>query len=309
MNRLLKLCALMVFMLTGLTLGGCNGASNRALDMIGQDGPKLGFNFRTLTRGDHVRKYGVFVPISYKATNKYPVIIFLQGVGEGCGWGQGDGKNLTVGLGPFVALQKATFPFIVIFPQSAGGWSADSEYAQDVITALDDVSKEYSVDADRVSLTGLSTGGYGTYVIGAKYRDRFAALVPMGSNDSESAVSGQLVNLSVRAYCSAGGDMFAGNNDQRMVERINSLGGHAAFIQTDTFGHDCWEAVYGSGELFGWLQNQRRRTAIAPAAIPSTPRGAAPVSTPTPMAAVPAPVLAPAAAVRTNGAAAVNTSY
>ncbi len=39
----------------------------------------------------------------------------------------------------------------MIFPRSSGGWDADSIYAQDVITALDDVSKAYNIDARRVS--------------------------------------------------------------------------------------------------------------------------------------------------------------
>ncbi len=51
-----------------------------------------GFMFKTLTRIDHVRKYGVFIPLAYKPTQKYPVIIFLQGIGERAGFGQGDGK-------------------------------------------------------------------------------------------------------------------------------------------------------------------------------------------------------------------------
>lgn len=295
MHRLLKVCLALAFMATALSLAGCNGATNRALDAIGQDGAKVGFNFRTLTRGDHVRKYIVFIPVHYDASKKYPVIVFLQGVGEGAGIGQGDGKNVTVGLGPFVAEGKSNFDFIVIFPQSAGGWSADSEYADDVITALDDVCKEYpAADKDRVSLTGLSTGGYGTYVIGAKYHDRFAALVPMGSNDSETSVAGQLTHVAVRAYCSEFGDIFAGDNDRRMVDKINALGGKAEFIQTPTSGHDCWEYVYGSGELFTWLKAQRRYS-------------------PTPKAAAAAPVAAPAAtaapAVRSNASASVNTAY
>ncbi len=284
MNRF-KACLSVALLSVGVAaLAGCNGASNAALNLVGQDGTK-GFMFKTLARGDHVRKYGVFIPMSYKpgTSQKYPVIIFLQGVGEGAGMGQGDGKNLTVGIGPFVAEQKDSFPFIVIFPQSSGGWDSESQYAQDVITALDDVAKDYPVDQDRVSLTGLSTGGYGTYVIGAKYHDRFAALVPMGSNGSDTSIADKLVNISVRAYCSESGDIFAGDNDRRMVEKIKTLGGNAEFIQTPTSGHDCWEYVYGSGELFTWLQQQRRHSSHAMAPVVGQRRvsaaaSAAPVS-------------------------------
>ena len=243
MNRVLKFAlGLTCLLALSASFTACNGASNRALDAVGKSGDK-GFMFKKITRGNHTRKYGLFIPMSYRPTTKYPVIIFLQGVGEGAGLGEGDGKNLTVGLGPFVELQRDTFPFIVIFPQSSGGWSADSVYADDVISALDDVIKNYSVDQDRVSLTGLSTGGYGTYVIGAKHNDRFAAIVPMGSNGSDMKAADKLTKLAVRAYCSKDGDIFAGSHDRNMVERIRSLGGNAEFIQTPTNGHHCWEYV------------------------------------------------------------------
>jgi len=288
MNRLLKMSVAGLFMISGLAglalMPGCNGATNAALDLVGKDGDK-GFMFKTLARGDHHRKYGVFIPMDYKpgTTKKYPAIIFLQGVGEGAGMGDGDGKNMTVGLGPFVALQKESFPFIVMFVQSSGGWDAESVYAQDVITALDDMSKQYPIDQDRVSLTGLSTGGYGTYVIGAKYHDRFAAIVPMGSNGADTSVADKLVGLSVRAYCSESGDIFAGDNDRRMVEKIKTLGGNAEFIQTPTSGHDCWEYVYGSGELFTWMQQQRRKgghatgTTVVPGSFVKAPAASAAV--------------------------------
>ena len=111
MNRLFKVSLAVACLAVTSMFAGCgNGASDRALQMVGQDGDK-GFMFKKIVRGDHVRKYGLFIPLSYKPTNKYPVIIFLQGIGEGAG-GEGDGKNMTVGIGPFVSLQKDTFPFI-----------------------------------------------------------------------------------------------------------------------------------------------------------------------------------------------------
>src|SRR5206468_7888531 len=137
-----------------------NGATDIAVDRVGQTGNK-GFMVKTVQRGMWTRKYGLFVPLSYTpgTTQKYPVIIFLHGVGEGAGLGEGNLKQMTVGLGPAVARKAEDFPFIVIFPQSSGGWDPDSEYVADMFAALDQVSKEYPVDQDRVILTGLSTGG------------------------------------------------------------------------------------------------------------------------------------------------------
>lgn len=255
-------------------LGGCNGASNAARDRVGQDGDK-GFMVKTVKRGIWTRKYGLFVPLSYHpgTPQKYPVIIFLHGIGEGDGLGEGDLKNMTVGLGPAVARKAEQFQFIVIFPQSGGTWSPDSEYVSDMFAALDQVSRDYPVDQDRVILTGVSTGGAGTWAIGAKYHDRFAALAPMASNGSDPGRDADsLVHTPVRAYCSSVGDIFAGWNDQSMVNRIKELNPNAdaRFTATPTFGHDCWEDVYGNDELFAWMGQQRRSgTVVARQAAPT----------------------------------------
>jgi len=295
MNRLVKLCLVAAFALVGLSLGGCNGARDTALNMVGQNGDK-GFMIKEITRGTRTRKYGLFVPLNYTqgTTTKYPCIIFLHGVGEG---GNDCHANLRVGMAPFVADQAATFNFIVIFPQSdSGHWDPDGENATDAIAELDAVAKMYPVDLDRVSLTGLSTGGYGTWAIGAKYHDRFAALVPMGSSASDTDLAAKLVDMPIRVYHN-NGDIFAAMwNDTTMVDKIQTLGGKAEMNKTDGPGHDCWEIAYGETDLFTWLAQQRRHAT-------ATPHSAAPAAL-QPMASKPA-----LPEIRTNVGAAVTTAY
>jgi poly(3-hydroxybutyrate) depolymerase len=61
----------------------------------------------------------------------------------------------------------------------ASGWTAqENERAeQDVINVIDLVSKEYGIDPARVFLHGQNPSGSGALHLGAKYPDRFAALV------------------------------------------------------------------------------------------------------------------------------------
>jgi len=130
-----------------------------------------------------------------------------------------------------------------------------------VIAELDEVSKMYPVDADRVCLTGLSTGGYGTWAIGSKYKDRFAALVPMGSSDNAFDQAPNLVKMPIRSYHNNGDPFAAMWNDDVMCQKINTLGGHAEMNKTDGPGHDCWDIAYGQTDLLSWLQQQRRHVA------------------------------------------------
>src|SRR6185503_7583727 len=61
----------------------------------------------------------------------------------------------------------------------AAGWTAtENERAeQDVMNVIDLVTEEYNVDTSRVYLHGQNPSGSGALHLGAKYPDRFAALV------------------------------------------------------------------------------------------------------------------------------------
>jgi predicted peptidase len=61
----------------------------------------------------------------------------------------------------------------------AAGWTAvENERAeQDVLNVIDLVTEEYNVDTSRVYLHGQNPSGSGALHLGAKYPDRFAALV------------------------------------------------------------------------------------------------------------------------------------
>ena len=64
-------------------------------------------------------------------------------------------------------------------PAPAEGWTPveDERAEQDVMNVIDLVTKEYGVDASRIYLHGQNPSGSGALHLGAKYPERFAALV------------------------------------------------------------------------------------------------------------------------------------
>jgi predicted peptidase len=50
---------------------------------------------------------------------------------------------------------------------------------QDVLNVVDIVSEEYTITPGRTYLMGHSMGGFGTWYLGDKYLDRWAAIAPM----------------------------------------------------------------------------------------------------------------------------------
>jgi predicted peptidase len=217
--------------------------------------------------GDH--KYSVFIPRDYNPAVKYPTIVFLHGVGEQ----GGDGVNCrTVGLGPEIARRNGAFEFIAVFPQTGGDWCTDQS-DKIMMDALTDVEKSYSVDQDRISLTGMSSGGKGTWALGARHPDVFSCLVPMGGFKDTDDVP-KLVHYPIWALHNSGDFIVSSGDTREMVEKIQQAGGNPKVEIFDQGGHDCWDEAYSKGELFQWMATQRRAGASpAPAMHVATPSG------------------------------------
>ncbi|HEU5148298.1 MAG TPA: PHB depolymerase family esterase, partial [Chryseosolibacter sp.] len=133
--------------------------------------------------------YLEYLPQDYtKNTNKYPIVIFLHGIGER-GTTSTDPTTLlssvqkvaNVGLAKYVKY-GAQYPFIIISPQlksSYGTWPAN--YVMDV---LNHVKKYLRINEQRIYITGLSLGGFGTWTTLGAYPQVFAAAVPICSGGS-----------------------------------------------------------------------------------------------------------------------------
>jgi predicted peptidase len=102
--------------------------------------------------------YLLYLPTAYNTDTlkRWPLLLFLHGSGE-----SGYDVNKVKAHGPPQLVEQGKqFPFIVVSPQSEvpSGWDVDQLYK-----LLQGVKKNYRVDADRIYLTGLSMGGFGTW--------------------------------------------------------------------------------------------------------------------------------------------------
>jgi predicted peptidase len=205
--------------------------------------------------------YQLYLPADYgkEQGKKWPLILFLHGAGE-----RGDDINQVKKHGPPKLLDaKTDLPvanFIVVSPQCpANKWWEP----RDVITLLDEVGQKYDVDPDRVYLTGLSMGGFGTWETASRFPERFAAIAPIcGGGDPRR----------VRTLKDMPTWVFHGDKDptvpiQRsieMVEALKQLGNDAKFTRYPEAGHDSWTVTYNNPQLYEWfLQHKRGEKATA----------------------------------------------
>src|SRR5206468_11878401 len=71
-------------------------------------------------------------------------------------------------------------PALVVSPLGRGELMGyDGLGGDDVMRVLADVRRAYDVDPERISLTGLSMGGGGTWQIGLRHPELFAAIAPV----------------------------------------------------------------------------------------------------------------------------------
>ena len=216
-----------------------------------------GFVSKTLKmQGGEDRKYAVFVPPQYSMdeSHRWPVIIFLHGSAE-CG---DDGiKHTTVGLPVYVANHATRFPFIVVMPQAHQMWFRGPEAAA-VWAILDEVDRTYRIDQDRIFLTGLSMGGFGTWELAVLRPDIFAAIVPVCGAAPNEYLS-NIKDLPVWAFHGAQDQNVSVAGSREAIAALRKLGASPKYTEYKDLSHVCWDRAYSEPELYKWLIQQRRR--------------------------------------------------
>ncbi len=195
--------------------------------------------------------YLLYLPSKYETSKeKWPLVLFLHGAGE-------SGTNLarvkTHGPPKLVEAGRE-FPFILVSPQSSGrGWNSDTLNA-----LLDDLMGKYRVDKDRVYLTGLSMGGYGTWALAAAHPEKFAAIAPIcgGGNTADAR---KLVRLPIWVFHGAKDPTVPLPRSEEMVQAIKAAGGNVKFTVYPEAGHDSWTETYNNPEFYTWLLAQKRK--------------------------------------------------
>jgi predicted peptidase len=109
--------------------------------------------------------YLLYQPENYMATgDKVPLMLFLHGRGES------DGPlSIVAKWGPPRRLAAGEqMKYLVVSPQCprSSSWAAADQQKR-LIELLAHIKKSFNIDEDRIYLTGLSMGGYGTWRLAA----------------------------------------------------------------------------------------------------------------------------------------------
>jgi predicted peptidase len=228
---------------------------------------ETGFLDRTLSIRGVTYKYQVFVPDNWSSNQKWPIILFLHGVGE-----RGtDGLIQTqVGIATAIRNDRSRFPALVVMPQclKEHRWT-DPEMEELSLSALGSASREFKGDPKRTYLTGLSMGGYGSWALAARYPNKFAAVVPicggiLTPDDARKQPDSDRIPY-LEAAKKIGTKLpiwvFHGDADpdvpvsesRHMVEALKADGADVHYTEYPGVGHKSWDKAYAEPELMTWL--------------------------------------------------------
>jgi predicted peptidase len=237
------------------------------------DGP---FQSRSIKIGSTEYRYRVFVPKGWSRKKKWPVMLFLHGAGER---GDDNTAQTRVGIGPAILRQQESFPFVVVLPQCpAGRWWTDPEMQTLALNALDQAAAEFRGDGERTYLTGLSMGGYGSWVMAANNRKKFAAIgvvcggvrpppglkLPEAARsmanepDPYGAVAAKIGRTPVWVFHGGADPAVPVTESRKMVEALKAKGGNVRYNEYEGVGHNSWDKAYAEPEFFPWLLSQHK---------------------------------------------------
>jgi len=212
-------------------------------------------------------------PRKIEPDKEYPLLLFLHGAG-----GRGnDNRGQLEDAGSIVAFAKqslsynhASYIFAGQVPEGEKwvnvDWSTDdhkmnqiSECLRMVFEAVDTfvVNKKNQVDMNRIYIMGLSMGGYGTWDAIQRRPDFFAAAVPIcGGGDKTKGNT--LSNIPIWSWHGKRDNVISVSRSRDMDIAIKNAGGSPKYTEVEERGHDVWEDVWNSLELWSWLYAQSK---------------------------------------------------
>lgn len=145
------------------------------------------FVYRSHTYNGTTLPYRLFIPDAYSSARHYPLMLVLHSAGERGTNNVTQLTNTRMATCWGDSAAQAKHPCFVVAPQcpTNGGWSSSdptSPIRPELATAndiLDSLAREFSIDTNRIYVTGFSMGGSGTWDIIMRFPERFAAAVPM----------------------------------------------------------------------------------------------------------------------------------
>lgn len=255
------------------------------------------FEKRSHTYKTTTLPYRIFIPEEYNSSTLFPLVLGLHGAGE-----VGTDNEIHIQANRMATswadtVNQNQWPCFVVAPQCPTNnrwvdwtWTQGMTFNTDQVPIsneletvndlLDFLIREFSIDTDRIYITGLSMGGYGVWDMIARFPSRFAAAVPMsGCGDTSKVDEFKIVSIwdfhgaldsSVPVRCSRiifstmeqhNINVFRtiGLSDDLIAKGLNEGAKHI-YTEYPEGTHGIWDQSYDYPLLFPWVFAQTRQS-------------------------------------------------
>lgn len=216
--------------------------------------------FREITNQTHKQfavptDYWVALPEGYEedTTQRWPMILFLHGGAESNRSGDVS-PNIVRQIGPPWEIDKGMkLPFVVISPQARGfGWDPNVLYG-----LTQEVFKDYRIDEDRVYLTGMSMGGYGTWAMAKEFRYLFAAIAPICGGEDTTGME-VFAHMPIWVFHGDKDDVIPFRFSEQMVEAARKYSDQVKFTPYPGRDHHIYFDIYRENDIYDWFLTHTR---------------------------------------------------
>jgi len=237
--------------------------------------------------GEQSIPYQLILPQGFDAAaesdQKHPLVLFLHGSGE-----RGDDNQKQLGHFPgrlSKDLAEVSAHAFVLAPQCPNGesWNsfASGSFATDfaappsvaargALVAVQDALNKYPIDPERISLTGLSMGGFGAWEMAARKPEMFSAVVPICGGGTPSAAH-LYAGIPVQVWHGGADAVVPVQASQAMVRAMKELKLEVDYRELEGVGHLSWVEAYGNADchalLFESRRDQEKRTQAVAGAL------------------------------------------
>ena len=196
----------------------------------------------------HQLGYALHLPADAK--EKKPLIIFLHGSGE-----KGTDIEKVKIHGPFKYIKNNELDAYILAPQCPENeeWNAEVLYR-----LILKIQKENNIDSNRIYLTGLSLGGWGTWNLAFAHPEMFAAVVPIaGFTDlMQSDEACKISSIPTRIFHGLLDDVVNVDYAISIYKKLKTCNANVELTIFDDAGHDSWSRVYDNQEIYDWMFKQ-----------------------------------------------------
>ena len=214
-----------------------------------------------------MKKTGVFEPQGEKITLQYfltrpddtmadeklPMIVTLHGAGER---GTDLEKVKVHGIAKLFDKDPNHMGtrVVTLAPQCPAGdiWS---NFPGALMELILHVAAEENIDMDRISITGLSMGGFGTWTMLARYPDFFSAAAPICGGGVSWYIN---TKTPIRTFHGDADPTVPIQYTYMMVDALRSRGGNVEMIIYHGCDHNSWTRAYEQTDLIAWLASSKK---------------------------------------------------